>query len=107
MTSPYSTPISELRSVPGFPGYRINRDGTVFSKRSGQPLRVRMVRGRPCVDLRPRPTVGVTPYASVALLVARAFVPVPRPLHHRREVVHRDGDTDNCHASNLRWVRVG
>lgn len=106
MTSPNVTPNPDIRSVPGFPGYRIGPDGIVYSKRTGQPLQIRNVRGVPCVDLRPRPTVGMSPYVAVAVLVARAFVPMPRPLHHRRKVVHRDGDTNNCRASNLRWARV-
>ena len=90
------------RSVAGFPGYTVDSLGTVYGKRSGQPLKVRIVRGVPCVDLRPRGQ-KVSPWVPVHILVARAFVPIPRPLYRHREVIHRDGNQRNCAASNLAW----
>lgn len=93
---------AHTRSVAGFPGYTIDSLGTVYSKRNGQPLKVRIVRGVPCVDLRPRGQ-KVSPWVPVHILVARAFVPIPRPLYRHREVIHRDGDRLNCAASNLVW----
>jgi len=92
------------RSVPGFPGYLIDDLGTVYGKRNGQPLKARLVRGVPCVDLRPRGQ-RVSPWVPVHILVARAFVPIPRPLYRHREVIHRDGNRLNCTASNLEWKR--
>lgn len=93
------------RSVPGFPGYRVDEHGNVYSKRTLHLLEARLVCGVLCVDLRDR-GARVSPWVPVAVLVARAFVPVPRPLYRHREVVHRDGDRRNCRASNLIWART-
>lgn len=95
----------DLRSVAGFPGYTVDEDGTVYGKRSGEPLKARIVRGEPCVDLTPRDRGRESPWVPVSILVARAWVPIPRPLYRHREVVHRDGNRRNCSASNLMWKR--
>lgn len=103
---PYSrgtTP--RLRSVPGFPGLRANASGWILRKRDGQRLKPRIVGGVLCVDVS-TPTQRAKPWVPVAVMVARAFVPIPRPRYRHREVIHLDGDGKNCRASNLAWVRA-
>lgn len=92
------------RSVPGFPGLRADRSGWIYTKRDGQRLKRRVVGGVLCVDVS-RPTQRHSPGVPVAILVARAFVPRPRPFYRHREVVHLDGDSRNCRSANLAWVR--
>lgn len=105
ITTPSLPRGEDTRSVPGWPGYRIDAAGTVYGKRSGRPLRSRLVRGVPCVDLSPRPSQRVSPWVPVHILVARAFVPIPRPLYRHREVGFHDDDPRNIQASNLFWIR--
>lgn len=92
------------RSIPGFPGLRADASGWIYRKRDGQRLKPRMIAGVLCVDVS-TPKARAKPWVPVAILVARAFVPIPRPRYRHREVVHLDGDLNNCRASNLAWVR--
>lgn len=92
------------RSVPGFPGLRADRSGWIYRKRDGQRLKPRVLGGVLYVDVS-TPTQLDRPWVPVAILVARAFVPRPRPFYRHREVVHLDGDRKNCRASNLAWER--
>lgn len=92
------------RSIPGFPGLRADASGWIYRKRDGQRLKPRIVGGVLCVDVS-TPTQRNKPWIAVAILVARAFVQIPRPLHRHRNVRHLDGDCRNCRASNLVWVR--
>lgn len=93
------------RSVPGFPGLRATASGWIYTKRDGQRLKPRMIDGVLCVDVS-TPKARTKPWIPVAILVARAFVPVPRPRYRHRDVVHLDGDRRNCRASNLVWARA-
>ncbi|WP_186004842.1 HNH endonuclease [Microbacterium sp. UCD-TDU] len=92
------------RSIPGFAGLRADANGWIYTKRDGQRLKSRVVGGVLCVDVS-KPTQRQSPWVPVAILVARAFVPIPRPRYRHREVIHLDGDRKNCRASNLAWVR--
>lgn len=100
---PYSR-ANTSRSVPGFPCIRADASGWIYRKRDGQRLKPRVIGGALCVDTS-TPTQRNKPWIPVAILVARAFVPIPRPRYRHREVVHLDGDRKNCRASNLAWVR--
>lgn len=92
------------RSIPGFPGLRADASGWIHRKSDGQRLKPRIVNGVLCVDVS-TPRVRAKPWVPVAILVARTFVPRPRPFYRHREVVHLDGDRKNCRASNLAWER--
>lgn len=95
------------RSVPGFPAYCIDQDGTVYNKRTGDALRVRIVGGLPCVDVdtRPRATAQSRPSVPVRLLVARAWLPRLRAKDRGATLRHLDGDQMNSRADNLVWRR--
>lgn len=94
------------RSVPGFPGLRAEASGWIYTKRDGQRLKPRLIDGVICVDVS-TPRARAKPWVPVAILVARAFVPVPRPRYRHREVIYLDGDRKNCRATNLAWQRAG
>src|SRR5262245_56522562 len=99
----------EYRDVPGFPGYRVGSDGSVFScwTRAGMSCRWKKL------------TVSRTPQGYLMVRFSR-----PRPAHvfvHRllllvfvglcppgMEACHNDGNKANNILSNLRWdTRVG
>lgn len=92
------------RSIRGFPDLCADASGWIYRKRDGARLKPRLVGGVLCVDAS-KPTQIDKPWVFVAVLVARAFVPIPRPLYRHRIVRHLDGDRKNCQASNLVWVR--
>jgi len=108
-------PSVEYRDIPGFPGYRVGDDGSVWSCLQLVPLRGR--RGTKSVigttwkrlsaaipsGGRPRVSVcrsGVTRTRQVAHLVLEAFVG-PRP--QGQEACHGDGNVANNRLTNLRW----
>lgn len=86
--------------ISGFPGYDINPFGDIASARGGVGLRY---------DVNQVGIVHVSLYhrgrqyrRSVAKMVARAFLPVPRMLHYNT-VMHLDADRMNLYAGNLAW----
>lgn len=117
----YKNPTVSYRDVPGFPGYRVGDDGTVWScwKRlpSISPPGRGHIRGSTCVisDAWKRLTPGVSQrYCAVGLktpqggitqrrvhrLVLEAFVgPCPPGM----EACHNDGNPANNALTNLRW----
>jgi hypothetical protein len=94
-----------VRDVPGFPGYFVDDDGSVYSARSGRtrPLKQMRADGRSVVTLY-RDGVGKKQRGHA--LVLAAFVG-PRP--PGAEGCHfPERDTSNNHLSNLRWdTRAG
>lgn len=88
------------RTIPGFPKYRVGRDGSVWSKWSGRWKRLRQFRlsaGYRAVDLS-RP--GERRKFYVHRLVLLAFVgPCPEGLETR----HLDGNPANNRLENLRY----
>jgi hypothetical protein len=94
----------DYRDVPGFPGYRIGSDGSVWSCRNGRGrtsnyrrLRTGKNDGYPTVWLR---RGGTYHPRLVHRLVLEVFVgPCPEGM----ECLHRDGDRRNSTLSNLRW----
>lgn len=109
MSEPLST--VEYREIPGFPGYRVGDDGSVWSRRK------RGWSNRPFADWRRlRPTVMRNGRLRISLcrgeggdrmtkrfvhqLVLLAFVgPCPSGL----EACHDNDDPADCRLQNLRW----
>lgn len=107
LKAPFPAEAIEWRDVPGFPGYRVGSDGSVWSCRTthgevGHEWR------------RLSPDIGANGYRRVRLSNAGR---VGRWLLHRlvltlfsgpcpdgMEACHRDGDRGNNAASNLRWA---
>lgn len=94
---------SEFRSIGGFPALRADASGWIYRKRDGARLKPRIIGGVLCVDVS-KPSEIERPWVPVSMLVARAFVPIPRPLYRHRVVRHLDGDLANCRSTNLAWV---
>ena len=105
----------EYRDIPGFPGYRIGSDGSVWSDKVMNKNRVdkeKWYRLKVFVDregygriklFRNGPVRKCRRFVHV--LVLEAFVG-PRP--DGMEACHNDGVPLNCHISNLRWdTRLG
>lgn len=101
-------PTVEYRDIPGFPGYRVGSDGSVWTQRvKGQKASVGAWRqmnlsldrkkGYYCVRLSPPGRRGVY---RVHTLILLAFVGVPPT---GCEGCHNDGDPTNNTPGNLRW----
>lgn len=106
----------KLRPLPEFPGYYAGNDGAIYSRKRGQPRRLKPypnpVHGYHCVSLyrddRPMyvsrkgvkfrlPTIR-----TIHTLIASVWLP-PRP-SKKHSVDHRDENKANCRPSNLRWL---
>lgn len=89
--------MSELRAIPGYPGYSVSEDGQVYSSVSGRFLRVqRCSNGYLFVRLG-RPSKQQLMHR----LVAAAFIPNPEGKPH---VNHKDANRTNNQVANLAWV---
>ena len=103
-----------IHTLPGFEAcieYYVNRKGEVKSTKfkSERILKYKYTqRGYPIVGLTQRIGKGKTLFVQVSKLVAYAFLPPPPTPHGREkgcsllEVI--DGNKENCHANNLRWI---
>jgi hypothetical protein len=121
MATEQSIPATEVeyRPIPGFPGYRVGNDGSVWScrARSYTPgefgTGVRYVLGDQWKQMRTRP-VGHYGHLSVMLynaghgyhrlvhrLVLEAFVGPALP---GLEAAHNNGNPADNHLANLRWA---
>lgn len=96
------------RDVPGFPGYRVGTDGSVWSCRksgTGYGKTKEWMRLKPCSNTNGRLAVTLRrdrrPYRrQIHRLVMFAFVgPCPEGM----EVCHENGDHTNNRLSNLRY----
>lgn len=111
----------DVKPIKGCPGYEIFEDGSIWSNKRGKFLIPNISGGNryPKVNLYVN---GKKKSGIVHKLVAEAFIPKPKhpaftttewralPLKARKimqgefQVDHRDGDRENYHVSNLRWV---
>lgn len=89
----------ETSEVPGYPGYKVARNGAVYSANRSALFRLTppVARTYPMVSLR---TATSSKKVFVHRLVALAFCPNPegKPL-----VNHKDGNPQNPCADNLEW----
>lgn len=102
----------EYRAVPGFPGYRVGDDGTVWSclRRVGLGIgggcrivlgeRWRRLKARTAPDGYPYVQLRRRNYRKIHRLVLEAFVG-PAPAGHI--ACHADGSKRNNRLTNLRW----
>lgn len=100
----------DYRDIPGFPGYRVGSDGSVWSGwitcRKGRIFKGKWKRMKPAATKKGYHTVNITPPDSpyktmrVHRLVLLAFVgPCPPGMECR----HLNGDKADCRLSNLEW----
>jgi len=108
-----ANPSVGYREVPGFPGYRVGSDGTVWgSRRAGRGYgRSRDWRPLKPYLVRPGPAPTVSLYRDrvrhsmrVSSVVLMAFV---GSCPDGCEVEHANGDLLDSRLENLRYVRVG
>lgn len=90
----------EEKRIPGFEDYSVTSDGRVFSykwhrKKEKVP---RDRNGHLSVDFCKH---SYRYHRSVAMLVAKAFIPKPEV---SRMVRHKDGNLRNNDMSNLEWI---
>lgn len=96
----------EYRDIPGFPGYKVGNDGTVWScvikgsKKSRLGDQWRQLRITKQGGGYGKVYLGRRKNKWVHRLVLEAFVGM-RP--DGMECCHNDGDPTNNHVSNLRW----
>ena len=113
--------MDDFKPVVGYPDYEINPEGFVWSKRSGKFLREK-ISGKSKYPQVSFSVYGFKKTMNVHKMVAEAFIPKPRhpaftktewralPLKARKiiqnefQVDHIDGDPENYHVTNLRWV---
>lgn len=84
--------LSQLKAIPGFPGYYINPNGDVFS--------IRMLNQYSDEDGYARVSTGNLRKA-IHWLLARVFLPPPEI--GQNEVRHLDGNPRNNNIGNLAW----
>lgn len=94
--------MSSPKEISEFPNYAVSEDGAVSCLVTGDLIRPFVYRhdGSLCVHLRD--SNGVLRRRTVAILVARAFLPF-NPSKHQT-VGFRDSDRDNVKSENLYWV---
>lgn len=98
----------EYRNIPGWPGYRVGDDGSVWSRRDNhhglreqwKPLKARNNLTKRYREVGLRSPGLKRKWIRVHVLVLLAFVG-PRPEKH--EGCHKNGDIENNTLSNLRW----
>lgn len=101
IVAPVEKLLVEFRDVPGFPGYRVGSDGSVWSNKSGRWKRL-----DPCVPPNGYPQVTLQNCDGprkwlVSRLVLESFVGPPLPGH---QACHfPDPCPQNNNLSNLRW----
>lgn len=83
-------------AIPGFPGYRISRDGRILGKRM-KILRPWGVE-RPIVILYKKGTAKAVQVSRMMLLTWVGPAPKGKPY-----ALHTDDDTSNNRIANLRW----
>lgn len=89
--------------IDGFPNYKVNNKGMVWS--FNRSRHVKWYRGKGCE--RPHVTLfnnGVSSKLFVATLVAKAFIPNPKPNVYKY-VRYKDGNSANNNFTNLEWCR--
>lgn len=98
-----------FRDIPGFPGYRVGNDGSVWSRwkrGSASAIGDTWRKMKPSVRANRRSHVGLCRdgkrlVRQVSRLVLESFVG-PRP--KGKECAHCDGDPSNNNLDNLRWT---
>lgn len=94
----FYVPSERYREVAGYEGkYLVSDRGRVFSLKTGSRVELRLLQGGRYVNLS---RGGKVEKASVAYLVARAFIP---NLELRPKVRHINGDVRDNRASNIEW----
>lgn len=89
--------------IEGFPNYYVTGNGQVWSVNRGRYLK--WYRGKDCE--RPHVTLyknGVGTKLFIATLVAKAYVPNPKPNVYKY-VRYKDGNSANNEWTNLEWCR--
>jgi hypothetical protein len=90
----------DWKDIPDFPGYSVHFTGTIRNERTYRPMAVQINQhGTVYVGM----VIDGQQYKrSVALIVARAFLPPPEPVTFDTPI-HLDGDQTNNHVENLMW----
>ena len=92
--------LQEWMPIEEFPEYSVSNDGYVVNNATGRIL------SNSTVQYNMRTVAfsigGEQHRRSVAVLVARAFLPEP-PRDDFNTIIHLDGDRANCRSDNLAW----
>lgn len=91
--------MNEWVPLSNFPGYSISPLGRVVNDATGEQLHVRVNQYGVAYVGMMRNGAQIT--RSLALLVARTFIPQPNPIFDTP--INLNGDRRNCHVENLAW----
>lgn len=89
------------QTIKEFPRYRINPDGIIQPRASGVTMKPRQNKQN-FVMITLLDDEGKRCTRSVALLVAKTYLPKPKNESYN-SIIHLDNDRTNCNANNLMW----
>jgi hypothetical protein len=98
--------MTEMKDVPGFPGYCADLNGNIYSlRRTGVPKVM-----RPQINGSRMPTLKVTDFQGRTLtrpvnqLLASTYLEEPKEPGYR--LWHRNGQWDDCSVQNLIYKKI-
>lgn len=93
--------LDEAMDIPGYPGYKISKNGELFSLKKGStPVKIKGSTWQGYTNVKLSNGENVR-NVSIHRLVAEAFLPRGRG---KNIVNHLDGNKSNNHVENLEWT---
>lgn len=92
--------MEHTRTISDFPNYSIREDGKIYNNLTGREVLPSFNNSR-ILRVNILAPDGTRTNRSVALLVARTFL--PRPTEPEDTPIHKDGNYANVHVDNLAW----
>lgn len=93
--------LTEAKAIPGYPGYKISKNGELFSLKKGDtPVKIKGSKWQGYTNVKLSNGERIR-NVSIHRLVAEAFLPKSRG---KNVVNHLDGNKSNNNVDNLEWT---